>query len=129
MGPLRQHARLGPLHLSVTLDVQLLWALCLYVYCTYICIQTPSHALMLCLARRYHCTLQCYVKRGLATARFNAKLSVALRLQISVTSGVVSRIEVTPYVHGATELLAVQVGGRPSTRHLDHLFNIYDTHM
>ena len=28
---------------------------------------------------------------------------------ISVTSGVVSRIEVTSYVHGATELLGVQV--------------------
>jgi hypothetical protein len=28
---------------------------------------------------------------------------------ISVTSGVVSRIEVTPYAHGATELLGVQV--------------------
>ncbi len=29
---------------------------------------------------------------------------------ISVTSGVVSRIEVTSYVHGATELLGVQAG-------------------
>ena len=28
---------------------------------------------------------------------------------ISVTSGVVSRIEVTSYVHGSTELLAVQI--------------------
>ena len=28
---------------------------------------------------------------------------------ISVTSGVVSRIEVTSYAHGATELLGVQV--------------------
>ncbi len=28
---------------------------------------------------------------------------------ISVTSGVVSRIEVTSYVHGTTELLAVQI--------------------
>ena len=28
---------------------------------------------------------------------------------ISVTSGVVSRIEVTAYVHGSTELLAVQI--------------------
>lgn len=30
-------------------------------------------------------------------------------LQISVTSGVVSRIEVTSYAHGATELLGVQI--------------------
>lgn len=30
-------------------------------------------------------------------------------LQISVTSGVVSRIEVTAYAHGATELLGVQI--------------------
>ena len=29
--------------------------------------------------------------------------------QISVTSGVVSRIEVTAYAHGATELLGVQI--------------------
>lgn len=28
---------------------------------------------------------------------------------ISVTSGVVSRIEVTSYVHGSTELLGVQI--------------------
>ena len=28
---------------------------------------------------------------------------------ISVTSGVVSRIEVTSYVHGTTELLAIQI--------------------
>lgn len=28
---------------------------------------------------------------------------------ISVTSGVVSRIEVTSYAHGSTELLAVQI--------------------
>ena len=32
-----------------------------------------------------------------------------LPLQISVTSGVVSRIEVTAYAHGATELLGVQI--------------------
>lgn len=31
------------------------------------------------------------------------------RAQISVTSGVVSRIEVTAYAHGATELLGVQI--------------------
>lgn len=30
-------------------------------------------------------------------------------MQISVTSGVVSRIEVTAYAHGATELLGVQI--------------------
>lgn len=29
---------------------------------------------------------------------------------ISVTSGVVSRIEVTSYVHGAAELLGIQIG-------------------
>lgn len=28
---------------------------------------------------------------------------------MSVSSGVVSRIEVTPYVHGAVELLGVQI--------------------
>ena len=30
---------------------------------------------------------------------------------MSVTSGVVSRIEVTPYAHGGAELLGVQVRG------------------
>lgn len=44
---------------------------------------------------------------------------------ISVTSGVVSRIEVTSYVHGSTELLGVQIdaainSGNSGTTHLSH---------
>lgn len=43
---------------------------------------------------------------------------------ISVTSGVVSRIEVTSYVHGATELLGVQVGiaGLPDDCHHNNIW-------
>jgi len=45
---------------------------------------------------------------------------------ISVTSGVVSRIEVTSYVHGSTELLGVQIdaainSGNSGTTCLCHL--------
>lgn len=46
---------------------------------------------------------------------------------ISVTSGVVSRIEVTSYVHGSTELLGVQIDAAINSGNSGERFSPPDT--
>ena len=73
---------------------------------------SPPSSLFIMLCQQITLLAGCFNGAGTGRAEQDAVAVVGYPIggdTISVTSGVVSRIEVTSYVHGSTELLGVQI--------------------